>query len=484
MRFIIHLTFPRGIVGKQTKDTYICRFGRLLIENKTMSNKVFDSTEENIISIIDSNRDTIIEFGRDIYHHAELGYKEFRTSQKFNEFISKLSEHVDTSLAITGTKAYINEDKRENYSLALIAELDALRIPNHKYAWEETKGAHCCGHHAQLAGLVGAAIALSNKEISKSLGGQVIFFTTPAEEYGEIEFKNTLVAKGKIRYGGGKCELIRIGAFDDVDSCVAHHISMDGIRVGNGSCNGFVSKVITIKGRAAHAAAAKEEGINALYAANLGLQALAYNKDTFYEKDNVRVHPIMTAGGDLVNVVPEEAVIETLVRGRTLEAFKNASKKTDRSFIAGAYALGAGYKIETMPGYLPEIPQEVPDEIYDVVSAIAAENGEQAIRVPKEMHVGGSTDLGDVEHLKPVITFNTGGATGDGLHASNFDIEDEDEAYVQTAKIFALTAYRLLKDDAKLAKSLKANYKPVFASKEEYIEFVEQFYSLQEGELE
>lgn len=439
-----------------------------------------DQIEQKIVRLIEEHRDEIIAFGRDIYTHAELGYKEFRTSEKFNSFIKDKVSRVETEIAVTGTKAYINEDKKDNFSLALIGELDALRIPNHKYANPETQGAHCCGHHAQLTGLAGAAFALTDPEVAAALDGQLVFVTTPAEEYGEVEFKNSLVEQGRIRYGGGKCEMIRIGAFDDIDASVAHHISMDGIHIGSGSYNGFVSKVIRIKGKGAHAAGAKEEGINALYAANLGLQALAFNKDTFYEKDHVRVHPIMTKGGDLVNVVPEEAVIETLVRGKTLESFADAAKKTDRSFRGGAIALGAGYRIETMPGYLPGIPQDVPQEMIDIITEAAA--GKPVTVIPKEEHEAGSTDLGDLEHIMPVLTFNTGGAAGSGLHASDFDIVDEDEAYVLTAKIFALTAYRLLKDDARVAKRVKEQYKTVFANKEEYIDFMEKFYSVEEAD--
>ena len=437
--------------------------------------------EQRIIDIIDSHRDEIIEFGRDIYTHGELGYKEFRTAEKFKEAIQSKVSRFESDIAITGAKAYINEDKKDNFSLALIGELDALKIPNHKYANPETNGAHCCGHHTQLTGVIGAAIALTDPEIQKKLDGQLIFMTTPAEEYGEVEFKNTLVEQGKIRYGGGKCEMIRAGAFDDVDAALTHHTHMVGIAIGSGTCNGFVSKVIRIKGKGSHAAAAKEQGVNALYAANLGLQALAFNKDTFYEKDSVRVHPIMTKGGDLVNVVPEEAVIETLVRGKTLEAFSDAAEKTDRSFKGGAIALGAGYRIETMPGYLPELGQDVPEELIEALKDLA---GEKPVTViPKDIHSAGSTDLGDVEHLMPVITLHTGGITGDGLHASNFDIVDEDEAYVLTAKLFAISAYRMLKDGAALGKKMKENYKPVFASKDEYVEFVERFYSVEEAEL-
>lgn len=441
-----------------------------------------DQIEQKIVKLIDEHRDEIIAFGRDIYTHGELGYKEFRTSEKFNRFIEDKVSRIETGIAITGTKAYLNEEKKDNFSLALIGELDALRIPNHKYANPETQGAHCCGHHAQLAGIVGAAFALTDPEVAASLDGQLVFVTTPAEEYGEVEFKNSLVEQGKIRYGGGKCEMIRIGAFDDIDASIAHHTSMQGVSVGAGSSNGFVSKVIKIKGKGAHAAGAKEEGINALYAANLGLNALAFNKDTFYEKDAVRVHPIMTKGGDLVNVVPEEAIIETLVRGKTLKAFEDAAKKTDRSFIGGAIALGAGYRIETMPGYLPGIPQDIPQEMIDVIKEVVDE--EAVTVVPKEMHEGGSTDLGDLAHIMPVLTFHTGGVKGSGLHASDFDIVDENEAYVLTAKIFALTAYRLLKDNAKVAKEVRDSYKPVFANKEAYIEFMEKFYSVQEAEIQ
>ena len=441
-----------------------------------------DQIEKKIVRLVDEHRDEIVAFGRDIYTHAELGYKEFRTSEKFNSFIKDKVSGLQTGIAITGTKAYINEDQKDNFSLALIGELDALRIPNHKYANPETQGAHCCGHHAQLTGLVGAAFALTDPEVAAALDGQLVFVTTPAEEYGELEFKNSLVEQGKIRYGGGKCEMIRIGAFDDIDAAVAHHISMDGIRIGSGSCNGFVSKVIRIKGKGAHAAGAKEEGINALYAANLGLQALAFNKDTFYEKDCVRVHPIMTKGGDLVNVVPEEAVIETLVRGKTLEAFADAARKTDRSFKGGAIALGAGYRIETMPGYLPGVGQNVPEEMIDVITSAA--EGKPVTVIPKETHDCGSTDLGDLEHMMPVLTFYTGGASGSGLHASDFDIIDEDEAYVLTAKFYTLTAYRLLKDNARVAKKVKEQYRPIFANKEEYIDFMEKFYSVEEAEIQ
>ena len=155
-----------------------------------------DATESRIIEQIDRHRDEIIAFARDIYTHAELGYKEFRTSQKAKEFLEKLGLKVEDGFAITGVKGYLNPEKKGNTSLALIGEMDALRIPEHKYVNPETQAAHCCGHHAQLAGIIGAAIALTDPEIAKTLDGQVVFFAVPAEEYGESEYKNQLKEQG------------------------------------------------------------------------------------------------------------------------------------------------------------------------------------------------------------------------------------------------------------------------------------------------
>lgn len=436
-----------------------------------------DKIEQKIVGVIDKHKDEILQFARDIYDHAELGYKEFRTSGKFIDFMEQLKLPVTKDLAITGAKAYLNPEKAKTASLALLGELDALRIPSHAHANPETQAAHCCGHHAQMAGVIGAALALTDEEVKEALDGQVIFFATPAEEYGEVEFKNTLMDAGKIRYGGGKCELIRIGAFDDIDLCLSHHTAMEGILLGSGSGNGFVSKVIKIKGKAAHAAACPEDGINALSAASLGLQALALNRETFRDQDCVRVHPIMTKGGDLVNVVPEEVVLETLVRGKTLEAFGDAAVKTDRSFRAGAHALGAGYRIETMPGYLPTLPQAAPQEMVDIMKELIP--GKEITIVSPDFHEGSSTDVGDVQHLMPVITFKTSGAAG-GLHQTEFAITDEEEAYLLTAKIFALSAYRLLKNGATAAKKIVTDYKPKFQNKEEYIAFMDSFCNVEE----
>ena len=93
-----------------------------------------DPTIQRILSVIERHRQEIVDIGRNIYDHAELGYKEFRTSELFVEKMKRLGLPVQTGLAITGAKAYLNQDKAGQSSLALLGELDALRIPAHTHA--------------------------------------------------------------------------------------------------------------------------------------------------------------------------------------------------------------------------------------------------------------------------------------------------------------------------------------------------------------
>ena len=442
-----------------------------------------DAIEKKIIDIIDSHKDEIIEFARDIYDNAELGYKEHRTAEKFASFTRKLGLEVTEGHAVTGVKAYLNQDKKDNVSLALIGELDALRISNHPHFNKETQGAHCCGHHAQLTGILGAALALADEEVAKALDGQVVFFAVPAEEYGEIEFKNKLKDEGKIKYGGGKCELIRIGAFDDVDLSIAHHsVNGNKISFSQRSNNGFVSKVIKVHGKASHAAASPELGVNALNAASLGLSALGYHRETFKDTDHVRIHPIITKGGDLVNVIPDEVVIETLVRAGNADAIVDASKKTDRAFFAGGAALGATVEIETMPGYLPTLPVAPDKELVEAAKIAAGDKYEVEVIDDAGSFSGGSTDVGDLQHIQPVYTFNTGGINGK-FHGADFEVVDEELAYIQTAKVFALSAYRFLRDNAGVAKKIVKEYEPKL-TKDEYIKLLDSFIKTEIREFE
>ncbi|MBQ9989005.1 MAG: amidohydrolase [Clostridia bacterium] len=431
-----------------------------------------DNVERRIIELIDQNREKIIAFGRDIHEHAEMGYKETRTSDKFVEAMAEVGLDSERGLAITGAKSNM-EAGREQIKVALLGEYDALMIPQNPWCNKETGAAHCCGHDAQLTGVVGAAIALTDPEVRQALDGDVCFFGVPSEEYGEIAFKDDLVKEGKIRFAGGKSELLRIGAFDDIDLCIAHHTGIGPVGISSVTNSGMVSKVVRYKGRASHAAGSPDKGVNALNAASLGMSAMSMIRETFRDEDHIRVHAIMTKGGDLVNVIPNQVQLEALVRGLTMKGVEETSPKFDRAFAGGAIAMGAGVTISTRPGYLPVIPLRGEDNraLIDAAAAALPEGVEPFINGAG--HSGGSTDVGDLQHVMPVLQFTTGGFRG-VTHGIDFEVVDEDEYYVLTAKMFALTTYHLLKDGAKEAKRLKENYKPVY-TKQEYIDYMESW---------
>ena len=92
-----------------------------------------DKIEEKIIKIIENERNRIIDFANDIFQHGELGYKEFRTSEKFENILRDHVKKVENHLAITGVKGYLNPQKSDNFSVALLGELDALKTVSYTH---------------------------------------------------------------------------------------------------------------------------------------------------------------------------------------------------------------------------------------------------------------------------------------------------------------------------------------------------------------
>ncbi|MDR1892298.1 MAG: amidohydrolase [Oscillospiraceae bacterium] len=428
-----------------------------------------DSPESLILSAIDNNRERLIKFAQNVYASGEPGFREFSTAKKVTNFLETLGLMPQTGLAITGVKAGLG---LPGLNIAAVAELDGIACPAHPFANPANGVSHSCGHNAQITAMLGAAIALSQPEIKALLGGNVTFFAVPSEEYTDIEYKTRLIEDGKIRYGGGKAELISLGAFDDVNLCVTHHLHMvktgRDLLLGLNTTNGFVVKQIEILGKASHAAIAPHRGINALNAASLGLSALAYQRETFRDTDFVRVHAIMTDGGSTVNVVPSKVTLEAQVRAKTVGAMQDAAQKTDRAFQAGAHALGARAVIKDLPGYLPVLEYPVPKAMEMAGSLLA--KAYSVGKVDPEIHNCASTDVGDLSHLMPTLGFTTGGFIGD-LHSAGFTVTDVDKAYVLPAKVMAMTIFNLLQDKAREAHGLLERFSPPL-TKTEYLAYL------------
>lgn len=428
-----------------------------------------DATERLIVQLIDRHQQEIIDFATDIWHNAELGFKETRTAMKFSEFLKKMGLETQENLALTGVKGVLHTGKK-GPSICLMGELDALPMPSHKDANPKTGAAHCCGHNAQLAGVMGAAFALCSSVVAKELCGDIVFFGVPAEEYIEIEERDKLRRNGLIRYGCGKCELIRIGAMDDIDLVVGHHsATTKKYLVANRSCNGFITKLVKFKGKSSHAAGAPENGVDAMAAANIAMHAIDAQRESFKDEDTVRVHGCLTKGGSAANIIADDIRLEYSIRGKSIKAYMDAAKKVDRSLKAGAMATGCTVTIDTLPGNLPIVPIKDAGVMREVLSLVC--NDTPVTETGPDFHSTSSGDYGDISCIMPLLQFNSGGFSGE-LHCDNVKVEDPYDAYVNTAKIFALSAYRLLKNNAERAKKIIAEFEPLL-TKEQYIDLME-----------
>jgi amidohydrolase len=422
--------------------------------------------KQRLYEAIDRRAEAIVGVGEQIRRQPELGFKEHRTARLVDETMRSLGLVTRTGLAFTGVRAELAGGRGGGPTFALLGELDGLVVAGHPEADPTTGAAHACGHNAQIAGLLGAAMGLLDAQAMEHLAGRVVFFAVPAEEGGDLEWRVGQRAAGKLELLGGKQELLRLGHFDDVDLAMMIHTTSraeDGKAGVPLSNNGRVGKTVRYVGRAAHAGSAPHRGVNALYAAHIGLMAINALRETFRDEDTIRVHPILTHGGSQVNVIPGEARIETYVRGRTLEGVLDANAKVDRALRAGALALGARVEIETLPGYLPLRcdPTMARHFKANAVELVGAEHYREI------GHRTASTDMGDVSQVMPVLHPYMGGASGTG-HAADYAIVDPRLAYVAPAKALAAMVVDMLWDDAAGAREVLAHAAPAL-SHERYL---------------
>ena len=429
--------------------------------------------KESVCQSIEENRDRIIGVGEAIMDDPELGFKEHRTAEKVQEVFSDLGLEFDSGLGLTGVKAVLRGG-RPGPTVALMGELDALQVPGHPRANPDTQAAHACGHNAQIAGLMGAAVGLRTSGIAQELAGNIVFLAVPAEEYVEIDYRLGLVREGKTSFLCGKQELIKLGHFDDVDMAVRIHTKSpareDGTHGVGISSNGFLAKTVTFRGVAAHAGGAPEQGVNALYAAQLALAGINSHRETFRDEDCVRVHPIITKGGDLVNVIPSEVRLETYVRAKTAEAIRDAASRVDACLKGAAMAMRCRVEIDTVPGNLPlNNDANLRDLFRRNAATLFEEDGYRDYP-----HGGGSTDAGDLSQLMPVLHPVMAGAHGEP-HSVDWHIADTANGYVSPAKTLAMMAVDLLADDAGTGRQVLEDFTPGM-SRDEYLSVQEDVF--------
>lgn len=421
--------------------------------------------KQKVCEAIAAHRADIEAIANAILAEPELGFKEVKTAKKVQDALAKLGLEFTTEHGLTGVKARM-KGRTSKRTIAMLAELDAIVCRNHKNADPVTGAAHCCGHNIQIANMI--AVAYGLREVMDELDGDVVLFAVPAEEYVEIDWRNAQRDANRLKYLGGKQQLIAEGAFDDIDMAMQMHVAAGSEFNLGASSNGFIGKLIEYHGRPAHAAFAPEEGINALNAAMMGVMGVNAIRETFRDQDHVRFHPIINAGGDLVNVIPDYVKMESYVRASNIEAMARYNKAVDRALKAGGDALGAKCDIQNLPGYLPLRPDQA---FRDLLRENAVDLfGEDQVTLGE--HSAGSTDMGDVSHLMPVVHPWVGCVDG-VLHGADYALRDGEVAYTKTPQVLALTIVDLLAEGAEKAEAICQAFKPQL-DRDSYVKFMDE----------
>jgi amidohydrolase len=321
--------------------------------------------KDRVCRDIDAMQDALVSLSRRIHEHPEIGLHEHEAARWLAAFLRDAGFAVEQPVANLETAfRAAHHGTRDRPHVALLAEYDALAGLG-----------HACGHNLICVASVGAAAAL--RRAAPQLPGTLTVLGTPAEE--------TV---------GGKIVMVDKGVFDGIDAALMFHPSRNNWWVRGALA--AQSLTVGFHGRAAHAAAMPEKGINALNALLLtyhGIDALRQHVTS-----DVRIHGIITHGGDAPNIVPAFAEGEFLVRAHTREALGEVMAKV-KSCAEGA-AAATGARVEFAEGLVYAERNN-----NRVLAGLFGENMQRlGIEADPPNHGGvGSSDIGNVSMRVPTI---------------------------------------------------------------------------------
>ena len=421
---------------------------------------------EQLCKNVEKHRQLIVDAHDFIWEHAESGFREWETCAYLAAAYEKLGYTLVKAGNIPGFYTDIDTG-RPGPKLLIMGEMDSLIIPTHPEARKDTGCVHACGHHCQSAALLGVAAALKEPGALDGLSGSIRLMAVPAEEVVEFEWRDEMRKQGVIRYFGGKQEFLARGYMEGCDLAFIVHTSYGegDFESPNLGDNGCVFKNATFLGKAAHAGFAPYRGINALYAANLAMNAINALRETFREEDYVRTHPIVTKGGSVPNAIPSVVTVENQVRASNMAAIIATNEKVNRAMAGAAAAMGCGLKITDRTGYAPLKNNGRMGELFCKAANLLCP--EYPIEVNRTWSTG-CTDMGDVSCLMPALHPYCIGAAGPA-HSDDYRIESVEKACVNSAKVQVALMELLLENGAAEAKAIVESYKPVYNSVAEYM---------------
>ncbi|MHA6261348.1 M20 family metallopeptidase [Sporosarcina sp. CAU 1771] len=390
---------------------------------------------KTIIQSIEENRELYIQTSQEIHANPEIGNEEVYACAKHVAILENAGFEVTTAVAGHETSFYAVKDSgKEGPTIAYLAEYDALPGLG-----------HACGHNIIGTTSVAAGIALA--ETLSETGGRVVVLGTPAEEGGPN--------------GSAKGSFVRHGYLKDVDAAIMIHPA--GKTALTGDTLAVDPLDFKFYGKPAHASGSPHHGINALDAVIQlfnGISALRQQLES-----DVRVHGIITHGGDAPNIIPEYASARFFIRAESWKKTIEVSDKIRKIAEGAALATGATVKIE-------RFQNEVKDFVLNSVLDSVLEEELTALGevVHKEKRKGkGSTDAGNISYevptAHPMIKIGPDdliGHTDEFREASKSELGNE--ALITGAKALASTGYRLL-TDSELLHRVKKEFESSLAAK-------------------
>ena len=368
--------------------------------------------KQHIMAAVEEQFAALKEIKQFLYENPEVGGEEEKASAILIDYLRKNGFQVIADFHdIPWCFRACYDSGKPGLTVGMTAEYDAL-----------PEIGHGCGHNIIATAPAGAAVAL--KEVADELGGKVVLYGTPAEEC-------------FVR----KCDLAREGAFDELDFCLNVHPS--GTNLKSGTTTALDAWQVDFYGKASHAGAAPEEGINALDAAVHFYELIGFEKQ--YLKDT-NIYGVFADGGVKCSVIPDHAAVKYLVRAPKVKDIKAIRDLFERTAEACCRLVGTTYKIwNNEPGNMDVVTNytlaAVFEDIYEELS------GEPML----DDRFGGSTDVGDVSHCVPTIMPCIGiGCPGTMLHTAEFReatmTEAGDRAMKWGAQAMALTALQVMAD--------------------------------------
>jgi len=371
---------------------------------------------------IDSHRQELSELALRIHANPELGFQEFKAVEWLTQYLKENGFFIEPGICQlpTAFRASYGQGKP---AIAILAEYDALPDLG-----------HACGHNLIAGAAVGAGIA--SKPAIDQCGGSIVVMGTPAEEL-----------------YGGKAIMAGRGAFNNLDAAMMVH---PGTRDYAITC-ALASQALDVEffGKAAHAAARPEAGINALEAMLQSFTAI--NSLRQHIKSTARIHGIITDGGEAANIVPDHSAGNFLVRAEDNAYLEELKEKVLNCFIGAATATGA--RLE----YRWDEVCYAPVRNNRVLAELFLQNMEslgRKIALTISGGAFGSTDMGNVSQIVPGIHPSVAVARREsGVHTSQFARAAASEKGIRgmldAAKAMAMTVVDLLSSPETLAKVKK-----------------------------